>query len=161
MDDSSRACAGLAGQYLDDLLTEAMGQSEAAVASGSIPQTVTHLAGLKAELASLKAKLTLIQNHADGLSEEVLPTMFANQNIKTITIPGAGRATVVDRWSCSMPNKEAAMAWLRESGNGGMVSATVHPGTLAAFAKDRVMEGKPLPEMLFKVSASPHTSITK
>lgn len=171
MDDSSRACAGLAGNYLDDLLTESMGQSEEAIRSGSIQAVVKHYAGLRSAKWSLEKKLTLIQEHLDNLSKEILPTMFTNQNTQSINIVGIGTTCISTHWSASMPDKEAAMKWLRDSGNGGMIKDSVHHETLGAFAKDRVAEGKPLPPEFFKVTtksyalvpkkADPDTSITK
>jgi hypothetical protein len=84
-----------------------------------------------------------------------------NQNIKTITIPDLGRCTVNVRWNAIMPDKEAGMQWLRNTGNDGLIIETVNAMTLSSFAKDMALNGMPLPEEVFRVSTAQHISITK
>jgi hypothetical protein len=148
-------------RLLADLLDDAMGASETAVSSGSIPATIKHFTELRSAHAVIDERLKLLSAHIDGLSREVIPTMFSNQNIKTINVLGVGKATVADRWSCSMVNKQRAIQYLHEHDAGGMVQDYVHPGTLGAYAKDEMLAGRPLPEEIFKVSSSPYTSIGK
>ena len=106
-------------------------------------------------------KTAALKKHIDSLSYEILPTMFGNQNVKTIKIDDVGRVTVNVRWSASMIDKQASMEWLRTSGNEGLIIETVNAQTLGAFAKAETVAGKPLPDHLFKVSTAQHISITK
>ena len=82
-----------------------------------IPTTVTHFAAFRDTVKDLAAKVAELQKHVDSLSYEILPTMFGNQNVKTITLPDIGRVTINIRWSASMLNKEKGMEWLRTTGN--------------------------------------------
>ena len=102
-----------------------------------------------------------MQKHVDALSYEILPTMFSNQDVKTIKLDNIGRVTVNVRWTASMLNKEKSMEWLRTSGNEGLIIETVNAMTLASFAKTETLAGKPLPDYLFKVGTAQHMSITK
>lgn len=66
------------------------------------------------------------------------------------------------RFSCSMPDKEGGMAWLRENGQDGIIQETVNSGTLASFAKSYIQDtGKDLPDNLFKLSTLTYVSMTK
>ena len=69
--------------------------------------------------------------------------------------------TVSYRWFASMVDKQAGMDWLRESGNGALIIETVAAPTLTAFAKDKAVNGQPLPGNLFTVGSTPYTSIEK
>ena len=60
-----------------------------------------------------------------------------------------------------MVRRDAAMKWLRDNDAGGLIIETVNASTLASFAKERAMEGKPLPEDTFKVGTAPYTSIRR
>jgi len=68
--------------------------------------------------------------------------------------------TVIDRWSAKILDKVKAFAWLRSTGNEGLILETVNAQTLGAFAKGEVIKGNPLPDDIFQVTASPYTSIT-
>jgi hypothetical protein len=60
-----------------------------------------------------------------------------------------------------MKDKTQGMDWLRETGNEGLIIATVNASTLAAFAKTQAIAGDPLPDAVFDVGVAPYTSITK
>jgi hypothetical protein len=102
-----------------------------------------------------------LQKQVDALSYELIPKMFMNNNVKTMTVPGVGRATVAIRWSARMLNKVRAFNWLRSTGNEGLIIETVNSQTLGAFAKEQTLTGKPLPSDVFQVSSAPFVSITK
>ena len=87
--------------------------------------------------------------------------MFGNARLITANVKGVGRVTINDRWSATMPDREAGIAWLREHGSAGMIQETVNAQTLGAHAKDMAMAKTPLPSEVFKVTAKPYTSITK
>jgi hypothetical protein len=146
---------------LDNLLERAERDTVKVIEEGNIPNVVTYFAELRATVDELKVKMASMQKHLDALSQELIPTLFNNQNTKTIKIDNVGRVTVADRWSCSILKPDQAFAFIRESGNGGMIKPSIHPMTMGAHAKDMHEAGKPLPQQLFKVSSTPYTSITK
>jgi hypothetical protein len=153
--------ADYAGKKLDCLLERATRDTAEAVEHGNIPEAVTYFSELRDTIKDLQTRMSALQSHIDSLSQELIPTMFMNQSVKTIKVENIGRVTINDRWSAKMLNKDACMSWLRGSGNSGLIIETVNSQTLGAFGKNLAMEGKPLPQELFQVGATPYTSITK
>jgi hypothetical protein len=101
----------------------------------------------------------------DNLSKGTIPEMMAEEDTKSQTLELAGlrwRFTVNQRASCSMPDKDKGMNWLKDNGHGDLIQPTVNAQTLSSFAKNYLEQtGMDLPTDLFKVSTSPYTSITK
>ena len=161
MNFDTRTAAGYAADKLDSLLERAQRDTTEVVQTNDIPKTVAHFAALQDTVDDLAKKISALKKHVDSLSYEILPTMFGNQNVKTIKLDNIGRVTVNVRWTASMLNKERGMEWLRTSGNEGLIIETVNAMTLASFAKTETMAGKPLPDHLFKVGTAQHMSITK
>ena len=161
MNFDTNLAAGYAADKLDSLLERAQRDTTEVVQTNDIPKTVTHFAALQNTVDDLKKKVSALQKHVDALSYEILPTMFSNQDVKTIKLDNIGRVTVNVRWTASMLNKERGMEWLRTSGNEGLIIETVNAMTLASFAKTETLAGKPLPDHLFKVGTAQHMSITK
>jgi hypothetical protein len=161
MEFDTLTAANYAAAKLDSLLERAARDTIRILEQADIPVVITYFAELKSTIAELQSRMSALNKHVDGLSQELIPTLFNNQNVKTIRVDGVGRATVNDRWSCSMLKPDDGIAWLKHGGNGGMVKETVHPMTLGAFAKDEFVEGRPLPNDIFKVSSTPYVSITK
>jgi hypothetical protein len=157
----TKTAAEYAGQKLDSLLERATRDTEEALATNDIPTAVTYFDELRDTVKGLAEKLSNLQKHLDALSMEQLPTMFANQDVKTIKLENVGRVTVNVRWSASMPDKEMGLGWLRQTGNQGLIIETVNSQTLGAFAKEETAQGRPLPSEVFKVTSTPYISITK
>lgn len=135
--------------------------TESALERNDIPTAVVHYAQVREAVANIRQSMTRLGEHEDMLSYEILPTMFGNQNVKTIRVENVGRVSIIDRWSASMINKARALNWLRETGNEGLIIETVNAGTIGAFAKDKARDGEPLPSDIFTVKATPHISIAK
>lgn len=133
-----------------------------AVATGDHIAIITHYNNLRLANAQIKEARELLGSIEKQLSTDRIPAVMGQQEIKTITIEGIGRVTVNTRYTCSMPDKDSGMDWLKANGHGGLIKPTVNSGSLSAFAKEMLIEqGKELPSELFKVSTSQHTSITK
>jgi hypothetical protein len=160
MQFDTKTAAGYAADKLDSLFERATRDTNEIVQNNDIPTTVAHFAELRDTVRDLAAKIAALQKHVDSLSYELLPTMMGNQNVKTITVDNVGRVSINVRWSASMVDKEAGMQWLRDTGNEGLIIATVNAGTLSSFAKAETLAGKPLPSDLFKVGTAQHISIT-
>lgn len=157
----TKTAADYAVQKLDLLIERAARDTAEAVQQNDIPTAVTWFHQFRETVRDLQSRMSILQAHVDGLSQEVLPTMFTNQSVKTIKVDDVGRVTINNRWSASMIDKQAGMDWLRATGNEGLIIETVNAQTLGAFGKDRATEGKPLPSDVFKVTATPYTSVTK
>lgn len=99
----------------------------------------------------------------EDLSRETIPARMAEEDVRTVTLDDIGyRFTVSQRLSCSMPDKDAGISWLKSHGHGAIVIETVNAQTLASFAKTQVEEtGVDLPPDIFKMSSMQFTSVTK
>ena len=146
---------------LDKLLHDIEQETQEIVRQNDLPTTVIHYDAFNELLGSLKKRITALEKHRDSLSYEILPTLFTNQGVKTITLPDVGRVTVNVRWTASMLDKDNGLAWLRDTGNGGLIIPTVNAGTLSSFAKGETLAGHPLPSDIFKIGTAQHISITK
>jgi hypothetical protein len=146
---------------LDNLLERAQRDTTQVVETGNIHEVVTYFSELRATVDGLKGQMASVQKHLDALSQELIPTLFNNQNTKTINVINVGKVTVNDRWSCSILKPDSAFDFVRKDGNGALIKPTIHPMTMGAYAKEKHEAGKPLPQDLFKVSSTPYTSITK
>lgn len=161
MEFDTATAANYAAAKLDSLVERATRDTADAIAQNDIPIAVTHYAKLKDTVDKLAAKMAELQKHLNQISHELLPTLFQNHDVKTITIDDVGRVSIVDRWSASMLDKTRAFEWLRSTGNGGLIIETVPAPTLGAFARTENEAGKPLPSDIFKAGPTPHISITK
>jgi hypothetical protein len=161
MQFDTQTAAQYASQKLDSLFERATRDTTEVIERNDIPSAVAYFAELRDTVKALAEKVTALQKHVDGISHELLPTMFQNQQVQTIKVENVGRVSVNDRWSASMLNKERGLGWLRGSGNEGLIIETVSAQTLGAFAKDEVKAGRSLPDDIFRVSATPYVSITK
>ena len=161
MEYDSTLAAQYAGTKLDSLVNRAHRDTMKLVDDGDIPTIVKHFAALRTEYRALKDKIEKLEMEVNDLSYNLIPTMFDAQQVKTIKIDDVGRVTVNQRWVASMPDKQAGMEWLRSTGNDGLIISTVNAQTLAAFAKQRALDGQPLPDGVFTVGVAPFVSITK
>lgn len=161
MDFDTTLSAQYAGTKLDSLVNRAHRDTLKLVDEGDIPSIVKHFAALRTEYRALKDKIEKLEAEVNDLSYNIVPTMFANQGVKTLKLDDVGRVTVNQRWVASMPDKQVGMDWLRTTGNDGLVIETVNAQTLAAFAKTQALAGAPLPDDVFTVGVAPYISITK
>lgn len=130
--------------------------------SGNHVDIIKHFNSVRIGAELIKEAREAISEISDQLSREIVPDAMRRADVKTITVEGVGRVTVSYRFSCTMVDKGLGIDWLRKSGNGGIIQETVNSSTLSAFAKNMLeVEGKELPDDLFKVGTSPFTSITK
>lgn len=160
MEPDTIALAYRVAEDLKTLLTYFKTEAEDAIASDRLDQVVTHFRDERDFVKEIDAGCNELSKHVKLLSEETIPTLFLNKGQKSANLVGIGMVKVVSRWTAQMVNPVAAMLWLREQGNGGVIKQSVHHETLGAMAKDAATAGKPLPSDLFKVGTSNYTSIS-
>ena len=99
----------------------------------------------------------------DHLSIEVLPDRMDEEGITTMNIKGIGRLQLAPNIRCSVPaaNKSKLQEWLRDNGQGSLVSPTVNSSTLKAFVKEMIKEDGDWPESLLTVHAYSRATIVK
>lgn len=135
-----------------------------AVATKSPIELIRHFDDVRKTAELVKKAREYLDEAEKKLSREYIPDLFREQGLKTITIEGVGRASLNNRWSCSIVDgkREEGFNWLRETGNGALIIETVNSSTLSSFAKEYNEEhGKELPSDIFKTGTMTYTSITK
>lgn len=138
---------------------------KAALASGDHVEIIRHYDQLRKVNERIKAARELLSEVADLFSTKHIPDVVAALKEKTgekppFNIEGIGKVGVSYRFSCSMADKALGFEWLRAEGHGALIQETVNAQTLAAFAKNIIVEqGGSLPEDIFKVGTAPYTSI--
>lgn len=131
-------------------------------AGGDHIAIIRHFDKARLAVEMIKEAREALNDMVDNLSRVVIPDVMKAHQVKTLTLEGVGRVTVSYRYSCSMLDKQRGMDWLRDNGHGDLIQPTVNSSSLAAFSKNLLeVEGKELPEDIFKVGTSPFTSITK
>lgn len=136
--------------------------TNAVVATNDHIPIIQHYDQLRKATASIKEARKALEELEEQMSRDIIPDVMRLAGIKTINLEGVGRVTVSYRYSCSMLDKERGLLWLKEHGHGDIIQETVPSATMSGFAKNLLeVEGKELPEDLFKVGTSPFTSITK
>jgi hypothetical protein len=158
------------GKVVDGLIRVAGAireDTDSVVASGNHVDIIKHFNQVRLAAEQIKEAREAINDISDNLSRVVIPDTVALLKETTgqkppFNIEGVGRVTVSYRFSCTMPDKEHGIRWLKSNGHGGIVQETVNSSTLSAFAKNMLEEqGIELPPDLFKVGTAPYTSITK
>lgn len=133
-----------------------------AVQSGDPVLLSRHFRDLRGVNETIKECRKALDEMEDLLSVRDIPDLFRNLQIRHMTIEGIGRVGVSYRFSCSLLDKPRGHEWLKDNGHGDIIQPTVNSSTLSAFAKNMIeVEGKDLPDDIFKTSSSPYTSITK
>lgn len=152
---------------LEELSARVRQETNDVVKSGDHIEVIKHFDQLRIGVELIKEAREALNDMADNLSRVVIPDIVDNLKERTgekppFNIEGVGRVSVAYRFSCSILDKPKGFDWLRSHGHEGLIQETVNSSTLSAFAKNLLeVEGKELPEEIFKVGTAPYTSITK
>lgn len=94
---------------------------------------------------------------------KVMPMVFENEGVSTITLASGYRVTISQRLNASIltDKKPEAYIWLMENDLGDLITETVNASSLSATARSLVEEGRQLPDDLFKTVVLPQVSLTK
>jgi hypothetical protein len=133
------------------------------VKKGKLVEALTYWKGTGDEYEAFDKERKRIGQALEDLSRKTIPEMMAEEGVKTITLEDIGyRFTVSQRFSCSMPDKEAGMEWLRGNGLGDLIQPTVNAQTLSSAMKKMIEDdGREPPSELFTTSYMSFTSATK
>ena len=118
---------------------------------------------LRSQKEDLETQLSEINKEFDKLRLQDIPSMMEEMNVKNVTFDGIGRlGLTADLYvSCPTEQKPELYKWLRANGYGGLVVDYVHPSTLKAWCKERIVESDvQLPEIL-SVTPFVRASVTK
>jgi hypothetical protein len=126
------------------------------------PDLVRTYADLREEADAMRETLTAFAKLEQTLSYTSIPACFDAHGISNVRVTGYGLVGLNRRWSCSILDKPKGYAYLRETGQGGMIQETVNAMTLGAWARSEVEEkGKEPPDDLFKTSVARYVSLTR
>lgn len=111
----------------------------------------------------LKTLSSPVNELYDALRFSALPRAMETEGLESFVVSGVGRVSLTAdlRVSIPAPSKEAAYNWLHEQGSGDLITETINAQTLAALARKRLKDGKPLPAELFKCTPFTRATITK
>jgi len=109
------------------------------------------------KLFALKAKKTKIEDQLKEVNKEIvqlstvtLAKLMGDAEVEKITIKGKGTLYMSDELYASVlkDDRPTLYAWLRKEKCGDIIQDYVFPQTLTAFAKERLLAGKALPDVL-------------
>ena len=85
----------------------------------------------------------------------VLPKMFDEGDLDLVRIPELARSFYPQtKYSAAVGDKDKLFAWLRELGQGELISETVNSSTLAGFLKSKLLdEGIEAPEEIARLTS--------
>lgn len=119
--------------------------------------SMEHMVALAKELFAAKARKADIEDQLKAVNEQItllstekLGKAMEDGEVDKFTIDGLGTVYLGTELYVSVlkENRPALHAWLRDNKSGDMIQESVPPQTLKAFAKERLAEGLPLPEVM-------------
>lgn len=116
----------------------------------ALPDLAKELVKAKSVLESIKADEKKAQSYVDYIAKELLPDRMDQEGISSVKFEGIGRLQKSAQIQCSVrkDDKNSLHEFLREHGYGDMISETVHPSTLKAWAKELITDGIEVPEQV-------------
>lgn len=111
---------------------------------------------LRDELDKMKAETTKLQKEFDEIRLNLLPSMLEEDGIDSARLEDIGTVYTTADLHVSVPadKKEFLFDWLRDNGAGSLITETVNASTLKAWVKERIANGRLVPEI---VNVSPFT----
>jgi hypothetical protein len=94
---------------------------------------------------------------------KLCPEAFEREGLQTLTTQDGDRMTITQQMFTSVlaEMRDAAKEWLREHGHGDLIVETINAGSLSAFARAEIAEGRELPASIFTSHLAPSASLTR
>mgnify|MGYP003415197054 CR=1 FL=1 len=117
---------------------------------------------LRSQKEMLEAQLSEINKEFDQIRLQDIPSEMESEGVKSITLEGLGRVGLTaDLYiSCPAEKKPELYDWFRANGYSPLVVDYIHPSTLKAWAKERLLQAQALPEIV-TVTPFMRASVTK
>lgn len=130
---------------------KAMAEAEA---EGLVPLIKLYHA-LKEGYAALDLARKGVYVLLDKHEKFVLPKMFDENDLDLVRVPELARSFYPQtKYSASVADKDKLFEWLREMGQGELISETVNSSTLAGFLKTKMLdEGIEAPEDIARLTS--------
>lgn len=109
---------------------------------------------LKEQYKLLDEQIKRIYHVQNRLEKGLLPERMEAEGTDMIRVPEIGRSfSVRQMMSASMVDKDEALKWLRDNGQGDVIQETVNAGTLASLIRNMMLEqGLEPPAEIIKVT---------
>jgi hypothetical protein len=113
--------------------------------------------------ADLEEQLVAVNKEYDHIRKERIPELMASLELRNATFEGLGRVQLAEDIYASTREgqKEAAIAWLRDTGYENMVTETYNASSLKALFRRMIEGGVPIPDEIFNVTPFTRASIVK
>jgi hypothetical protein len=159
--DTQAACEA-AQRALETASALLIKEAQEAITANEPADMVRFYADMREEFEGLGAKLGELGKLDQNLSYTKIPECFDAHGIKNVRVNGYGLVGLNRRWSCSILDKPKGYAYLRDNGQGGMITETVNAMTLGAWARGQVEdEGREPPDDVFKTSIARYVSLRR
>lgn len=128
--------------------------------SSDIGKAYFALTDLHKKLDAATKKLYHAKNAYD---KAIIPKHMEENGLSGFKVPEIARSfSVNQKMSASFLDKEKGYQWLRDQGQGDIITETVNAGTLSAFCRDMILnQGMEPPEDIIKVNTYEATSMTR
>jgi hypothetical protein len=156
----TQAACEAAKRALETARAAIFAEAESAIEANEAPDLVRFYADMRDELEALASIVSELNKLDKDLSYTRIPACFDAHGLQNVKIQGYGLVGLNRRWSCSIIDKLRGYKYLRDNGQGGMITETVNAMTLGAWAKDEVEEkGIEPPDDIFKTSIARYVSL--
>lgn len=110
-----------------------------------LKESITKMKNLKVQIAKLGEEKTGLQKEYDWLRFQEIPGLFEAEGVEKISIADIGTCYLKDEINVKTMDKAALYKWLGDFGHGGMITKTVHAGSLKAMLRELLKDGGELP----------------
>lgn len=93
----------------------------------------------------LEDQLKEVNAEFDVLRLELIPTKMEEAGMESVKVEGVGRISLTGDAYVSLTDKEGFFDWLQTNNLQNLITETVNPSTLKAFAKKRIKDGLEIP----------------
>jgi hypothetical protein len=141
---------------------------------GGVQKLANDILAAQTRVENLEADLKAAKQTLLKLTDEDLPSQMTEIGMTNFTLADGSKVDIKETYGARIKkdNEEKAFDWLRAHGEADIIKNTVtvrfgkekediHPGTLKAWVKGRIEEGKELDMDLFGVWVGQRATITK
>jgi hypothetical protein len=162
MKPETQAACEAAKKALETARAALFAEAESTITVNEPPDLVRFYADMREELELMASTISELNKLDKDLSYSRVPACFDAHGIENVRVAGYGLVALNRRWSCSILDKPKGYQYLRDNGQGGMITETVNAMTLGAWARGEVEDrGIEPPDDIFKTSVARYVSLTR
>lgn len=125
------------------------------IPSLDITQMASLYVSVKGQHKALDEVVKKWYHFKEYLSKVAIPDKLEDMGLDKVQIPSLGKSFYpIQKYSASMPDKEAGYKWLRDNGGDELIKETVNAGSLTSFLRHRLEEdGIDPPDEIFNFNS--------